>query len=84
MSDPSKLSVLDKAHSLLECVNEAVTKVRQPHLDDLKTQDRYGALSHLQLGTRCGRRSRAGERSKTARKIQTYSLDSSTGAYFIW
>jgi len=45
MADPSKLIVLDKAHSLLERVNEAVTKIRQPHLGDLKKQLFKSALS---------------------------------------
>ena len=45
MSDPSKLVVLDKAHSLLERVNEAVTGIRQPHLGDLKKQLMKSALS---------------------------------------
>ena len=45
MSDPSKLIVLDKAHSLLERVNEAVCKVRKPHLGDLKKQLMKSALS---------------------------------------
>jgi len=45
MPDPARLIVLDKAHSLLERVNEAVTKVRQPHLGDLKRQLMKSALS---------------------------------------
>jgi four helix bundle protein len=45
MPDPSKLVVLDKAHSLLELVNEAVMHVRQPHLGDLKKQLIKSALS---------------------------------------
>jgi four helix bundle protein len=45
MGDPSKLVVLDKAHSLLERVNEAVTSIRQPHLGDLKKQLMKSALS---------------------------------------
>jgi four helix bundle protein len=45
MADPSKLIVLDKAHALLERVNEAVTNIRQPHLGDLKRQLMKSALS---------------------------------------
>ena len=45
MPDPSKLIVLDKAHVLLEGVNEAVEKIRQPHLADLKKQLIKSALS---------------------------------------
>ena len=45
MGDPSKLVVLDKAHSLLERVNEAVTGIRQPHLGDLRKQLMKSALS---------------------------------------
>jgi four helix bundle protein len=45
MGDPSKLIVLDKAHSLLERVNEVVIKIRQPHLGDLKKQLIKSALS---------------------------------------
>ena len=45
MADPSKLIVLDKAHSLLERVNEAEMKVRKPHLGDLKKQLMKSALS---------------------------------------
>ena len=45
MGDPSKLVVLDKAHSLLERGNEAVTSIRQPHLGDLKKQLMKSALS---------------------------------------
>jgi four helix bundle protein len=45
MPDPSKLIVLDKAHALLERVDAAVTKVRKPHLGDLKKQLIKSALS---------------------------------------
>lgn len=45
MGDPTKLVVLDKAHMLLEKVNEAVTSIRQPHLGDLKKQLIKSALS---------------------------------------
>ncbi len=45
MGDPSKLVVLDKAHDLLGCVNEAVTRIRQAHLGDLKRQLMKTALS---------------------------------------
>ena len=45
MPDPSKLIVLDKAHAMLERVNGAVVKVRQPHLGDLKKQLMKTALS---------------------------------------
>ncbi len=45
MGDPSKLVVLDKAHDLLGSVNEAVTRIRQPHLGDLKRQLMKTALS---------------------------------------
>jgi four helix bundle protein len=38
MSNPSKLIVLDKAHSLLQDLNEAVERMRKPHLADLKKQ----------------------------------------------
>jgi four helix bundle protein len=38
MSNPAKLVVLDKAHLLLQGVNEAVEGIRQPHLADLKKQ----------------------------------------------
>ena len=45
MSDPSKLIVLEKAHALLERVNDAVTSIRQPHLGALKKQLLKSALS---------------------------------------
>ena len=45
MGDPTKLVVLDKAHALLEHVNDAVTNIRQPHLGDLKKQLIKSALS---------------------------------------
>ena len=45
MPDPSKLHVLDKAHELLERVNEAVAGVRQSHLGDLKKQIIKSAIS---------------------------------------
>jgi four helix bundle protein len=37
--------VLDKAHVLLQGVNETVEKIRQPHLADLKKQLIKSALS---------------------------------------
>jgi four helix bundle protein len=45
MPNPSKLLVLEKAHVLLQGVNEAVEKIRQPHLSDLKKQLIKSALS---------------------------------------
>jgi four helix bundle protein len=45
MSDPSKLIVLEKAHALLERVNDAVERIRQPHLGGLKKQLMKTALS---------------------------------------
>ena len=45
MGNPSNLVVLDKAHALLERVNEAVTSIRQSHLGDLKKQLMKSALS---------------------------------------
>ncbi|HEX6575458.1 MAG TPA: four helix bundle protein [Gemmatimonadaceae bacterium] len=45
MPDPSKLIVLDKAHLLLEAVNEAVESIRQPHHGELKRQLMKSALS---------------------------------------
>ena len=45
MGDPSKLVVLEKAHTLLERVNEAVTSIRKPHLGELKKQLIKTALS---------------------------------------
>jgi four helix bundle protein len=45
MGDPTKLVVLDKAHTLLERVNDAVTSIRQPHLGELKKQLIKSALS---------------------------------------
>lgn len=45
MPDPSKLLVLDKAHELLERVNEAVAGIRQSHLGDLKKQLMKSAIS---------------------------------------
>ena len=45
MPNPSKLVVLDKAHVLLQCVNEAIENIRQPHLADLKKQLIKSALS---------------------------------------
>jgi four helix bundle protein len=45
MADPSKLLVLDKAHTLLARVNEAIRHIRQPHLGDLKRQLIKSALS---------------------------------------
>jgi four helix bundle protein len=45
VGNPSNLVVLDKAHALLERVNEAVTSIRQSHLGDLKKQLMKSALS---------------------------------------
>ena len=45
MGDPSRLIVLEKAHALLERVNEAATGIRQSHLGDLKKQLMKTALS---------------------------------------
>ena len=45
MGDPSRLVVLEKAHALLERVNDAVTSIRKPHLGDLKKQLMKTALS---------------------------------------
>jgi four helix bundle protein len=45
MPDPSRLIVLDKAHALLEQVNEAVLCIRQSHLGDLRRQLMKSALS---------------------------------------
>jgi four helix bundle protein len=45
MPDPSKLIVLDKAHELLEEINEAVGAIRQSHLRDLKHQLMKSILS---------------------------------------
>lgn len=45
MSDPSRLVVLDKAHELLEKVNEAIVGIRRSHLGELKKQLFKSALS---------------------------------------
>ena len=45
MSDPSKLLVLEKAHALLERINDAVLNIRQPHHGDLKKQLMKSAVS---------------------------------------
>jgi four helix bundle protein len=45
MPDPSKLLVLDKAHTLLEKVNDAASQIHKSHLADLKKQLMKSALS---------------------------------------
>jgi four helix bundle protein len=45
MGDPSKLIVLEKAHFLLERVNDAVEQITKPHLAELKKQLIKTALS---------------------------------------
>ena len=45
MGNPDKLVVLEKAHLLLEDVNEAAKAIRQSHLRDLKLQLMKSALS---------------------------------------